>query len=848
MAEDCLLDLKRTLKPILKAPLRQGIFAAVLVFSPVFFSFSPAPASAQFSVGVTIGFIITYNNGGSGDWIETTIADTLPSDLTYVSCSGAPCSEVSNTVLWNVGTVPPGSSGSVTFWAYVNSCTQSSFVEQAAIDVDIPHEEFLTNAVTDTVNCLTYTPTPSPTGTNTLTATESPTWTLSATVTSTFTPTSTFTITNTPTSSPTATITPTWTWSPAATASFTPTPTPTVTNTPTTTFTPTVSPTTTNTNTLTATPTSTDTPTVTATNTPTFTLTTTFTFTETYTATATNTWTLTPTSTFTFTVTSTPTATATPTLTFTFTNTPTPTPTPTPTNSFTVTGTPTVTATNTSTFTLTPTFTSTSTYTPTATGTWTQTPTSTFTFTVTSTRTATATHTLTFTSTNTPTSTATVTATLTPTTTYTSTPGVVLQKQASVNQVQGGQTYVYTVSLGVIGETVSGGVLKDVLPAGVTWVSFISTPPGATHTQNGQNLQWTLPSLGPGNYQFTYQVQVANFISNSNVLTNNVQLTATGLPLESASASVTVEGVYTVSIGIYNGAGELVKSLSVYEYSQAINSMNLQPGNVITSLNGPDNKIILYYGTNLIGIWDGTNQSGNLVSNGTYLIKVNSVSSFGVDTSIIQQVTVSRPLAQIQVDVFNGAGEIVKHLYAWVDDPTGAGMTGMVLSSNVLKPGPASSGNQPASIQIMLQNSVSPVTVSWDGTSDSGTLVTQGTYEIQARWANGQGGVMDITQAVVVLGGPDNNGTIVAKPNILNSKNGMTTTFTINSGQNWTVNFKIYTMGGELVKAQALQTGANWASYDASGLASGLYLVAVTATNPNGGVTQHQILKILVIH
>ena len=81
---------------------------------------------------------------------------------------------------------------------------------------------------------------------------------------------------------------------------------------------------------------------------------------------------------------------------------------------------------------------------------------------------------------------------------------------------------------------------------------------------NPPNLKWTLPSpLAPGTYQLTYQVQVNNAVAGG-TLTNNAQLTYTGLaaPITS-SVNVQVPGLYTVNIDIYNSAGEVVKAIPV---------------------------------------------------------------------------------------------------------------------------------------------------------------------------------------------------------------------------------------------------------------------------------------------
>ncbi len=315
-------------------------------------------AKAQFVLGQNVSFIPSFTNPSTNPTLtNVTIIDTLPTDVTYVSCSGAPCAlTAGGAVVWDVGTVPPNTNVAVTVTVQITTCNTSSFFDDDTIYYGSPPVAFPTPVpVSYTVDCFTNTPSSTPTKTAT------------ATATSTHTVTSTFTLTPTPTATPTPTDTFTLTSTATSTASFTATSTPTVTST----FTPTSTPT--------ATYSSTDTFTFTSTATNTATLTPTSTPTDTSTSTLTSTATNTATSTATYTVTSTPTSTAS----FTATST------PTVTDTFTVTSTPTATFSPTSTYTVTSTSTNTATYTITLTPTVTNTFTVTFTPTITATPTAT---------------------------------------------------------------------------------------------------------------------------------------------------------------------------------------------------------------------------------------------------------------------------------------------------------------------------------------------------------------------------------------------------------------------------------------------------------------------------
>jgi len=717
----------------------------------------------------------------------------------------------------------------------------------------------------------TYTPTPSKTFTNTFTVTDTNTFT--NTVTNTFTPTVTktytLTFTNTFTSTFTNTFTKTFTptYTNTATNTFTPTFTNTFVNTPTFTNTFTKTPTYTFTNTPTPSPT----PTNTFTSTPTFTYTNTFinspTFTNTFTNTPTSTNTNTPVNTFTFTNT----FTATPTLTFTntFVNTPTFTNTFTDTPTLTYTNTFVNTPTFTNTFTNTPTQTSTNTLVNTATFTNTYTDSPTYTYSNTATSTFTRTYTNTFTSTPTNTNTLINTSTATNTFTATSTPtsAVSMGKRVSANSVHSGDTLTYSIGVTVTGNNVSGIVITDTLPADMTFTAFESYPTGASVTFNSSTnqLQWTLPSpMAPGIYALTYETQVNHFAPANVPLTNFAQLNYPGLGSSiNSSVPVTVIGNFTVKVNIYNSAGEVVKTIATEEFSEPISNIALSTTNTITTLKGPGSTIEILYNGFIIGTWDGTNNSGLPVTNGQYKVQIDNVGQSGVVTSVAQNAIVNRSLSNIEADVFNSSGEMVRKLYYMVDDPVGSNMTNVTLSSNVLRPSvtthtSVSGGttytapttvisHDPTLETIYIQTSGTPVTLVWDGTSNEGTIVTPGEYTIEVHWNNGAGQTTDISRQVLVMANTSLSGAAIAKPNVLSSATTMMTTIDASSVPLAAgMKIKIFTVTGELV--QSLTVSSTSTTWSAVGLASGIYIVNVEIDNANGGVVNQQRLKILVIH
>ncbi|HXL73674.1 MAG TPA: hypothetical protein VN963_08630, partial [bacterium] len=308
-----------------------------------------------------------------------------------------------------------------------------------------------------------------------------------------------------------------------------------------------------------------------------------------------------------------------------------------------------------------------------------------------------------------------------------------------------------------------------------------------------------------------------------------------------------------VKVNIYNSAGEVVKTILVQNVNQPIDNITLSTTNLITTLQGPGSIIDILYNGYIIAIWDGSDNQGQPVSNGSYRIQVSSTSLNGVVTSVSQTGIVNRNLSNISVNIYNSVGELIRTLYSSVADATGASMTDVVLSSNIIRPslsGPSTvTSGTPSEVSIVVNSSSgSPVTLMWDGTNNNGTDVTPGVYTIDCHWSEDSGNFQDINRSVIVEGGSVNMA-VVARPNMLNAANGLTTTFDATGVTNaYFIQVQLYTIGGELVHTLASPNGMPQATWNADGIASGIYIAAVNIQNANGGTIGMQRLKVLVLH
>ncbi len=496
-----------------------------------------------------------------------------------------------------------------------------------------------------------------------------------------------------------------------------------------------------------------------------------------------------------------------------------------------------------------PTATGTSTYTNTAT----KSPTSTFTHTATNSPTNTATSTPTRTATNSPTPTfsntatnsATNTFTSTPTNTFTPTPNANIGKTVSESVAKAGDTITYTLTLSVPTGPVNNVQVTDVIPAYLSFVGFVSVPSGGMTAFNPatKTLTVTFPSLAAGTYTLTYQAQVTSFVPQGVVITNNAQLTYSGLATpKTASVNVTMATGFEVHIAVYNEAGELIKEVWTQQLSQAILSFNIATQPSITSLHG---QVYVVWNGQQIATWDGTNSIGDPVTNGNYYVKVDNVDNLGVVTSVTQTVTVSRSIAKVAVNVYNEAGEIVRHLYAYADDPNNNPLTDVQFSKSLIAP--SNTGVANAALTITSSNGL---TLVWDGRSDSGAIVTNGQYLVEVSYKDGKGGQEVITRQVAVESVPQpiTKGNVFAGPNVL--KVGETSTLVqVHADIQYTLTARLYDTAGELVKPESTGLpGTNQVLVDVRGLASSLYFVVVELTNPQGGFAGRQVTQIVIRH
>jgi flagellar hook assembly protein FlgD len=151
------------------------------------------------------------------------------------------------------------------------------------------------------------------------------------------------------------------------------------------------------------------------------------------------------------------------------------------------------------------------------------------------------------------------------------------------------------------------------------------------------------------------------------------------------------------------------------------------------------------------------------VANGTYYLKVDSVDPYGSVTSVTKPVNVNREISKVTVKIYNGAGELVRTLYAETTAPKDK-VTNMTLSTSVIRPGGDGQDGVPSTVGIVLSTGTAAI---WDGRADNGSYVADGTYYVDATMENAGSGTTTITRTLSVLGSKGSTGNAVVRPNLL---------------------------------------------------------------------------------
>jgi flagellar hook assembly protein FlgD len=135
-------------------------------------------------------------------------------------------------------------------------------------------------------------------------------------------------------------------------------------------------------------------------------------------------------------------------------------------------------------------------------------------------------------------------------------------------------------------------------------------------------------------------------------------------------------------------------------------------------------------------VWQGDNSGGQIVDNGMYYFKMETVDAFGNVSAYTKEVTVLGNAGGNSLAIYNSAGELVKNipLTSYPSDLTDFDFSGQPgASSGTMAGGFDPSTGQPrGQLKLELSDTAGAShAYTWDGTNDQGSPVSSGVYTVK---------------------------------------------------------------------------------------------------------------------
>jgi len=191
-----------------------------------------------------------------------------------------------------------------------------------------------------------------------------------------------------------------------------------------------------------------------------------------------------------------------------------------------------------------------------------------------------------------------------------------------------------------------------------------------------------------------------------------------------------------MTLNLYNSAGERVRQLYAGPGRGADALRRLADGpNGEIELGGFDTGVLQSLA------WDGTNDAGQAVDNGSYYAKLSLIDPFGDEQVYSLPLVLAGQGAVSQLDVFNSAGERVRHLAL----PEGLEISDVDASAKSFVAGPGNSG-----LALQVKTGSGDRLLLWDGLNDAGQLLSPGNYLVLLSRAE-PGGARTLKSVPVLL-------------------------------------------------------------------------------------------------
>jgi hypothetical protein len=296
-----------------------------------------------------------------------------------------------------------------------------------------------------------------------------------------------------------------------------------------------------------------------------------------------------------------------------------------------------------------------------------------------------------------------------------------------------------------------------------------------------------------------------------------------------------------LSVAIYNSAGELVKQLYNGK-SQGASSQSLSlNSNAFMALSGTVSLSVggmLPTGGNSLS-WNGSNDQGQGVSGGMYYFKVQIIDPFGGIQTWSQSIAVMPPPPSQYLNIYNSAGELVAHL--GVASPSGKPLNSLAINNPDNKAFALGAGG---GVNFSLADTSGQlVPVHWNGKTDSGGNVGQGSYTAQLV-DEGSGGTVVMTKGFVLLADPHQGQfSVIEGPNPVSAADHQMIFQLSGLGSSSVTSVLLYNLAGELVAQGSAAPGSSQIVVTCGSWSSGIYVADVRVMDGQA-VLSRKILKI----
>jgi flagellar hook assembly protein FlgD len=299
---------------------------------------------------------------------------------------------------------------------------------------------------------------------------------------------------------------------------------------------------------------------------------------------------------------------------------------------------------------------------------------------------------------------------------------------------------------------------------------------------------------------------------------------------------------FHVSLTLYNSAGEVVRRL--YDGTSQVEPDHLETTTVSSS--GPNGSLAIavqVWGVASVNapppiVWNGTNDNGQVVANGTYYFKLDVEDPFGKTSSLVKEVPVVGNVGGNSLAIFNSAGEIVRNIN--LDSLPGGASFGRLTDFSIDNAagngtgatGADATGAVVGGVQLKLRNDQGvdfPWT--WDGLNDQGAPVSSGSYTLRlVRQELGTPTVVK-SESVILLQSPNEAlqaslaSAVVGPSPYRPSAGGPPPQIRFLAVMGFSTVARVYNLAGELVAVGVASSSDGRIDLNVGPLASGIYVI-----------------------